>query len=160
MSEDETTAESLPAMFAETIEASIAESGQFVLAVIGDDPDWMFAYTIGNHRRQLPELLIICYDAKVAATILYKIGEIQAARGTAFADGEAVSFGASLPLLIREPVLELVRSDYMHQAGRFLETEEYAVRQVVLPDRKGRYPGHPQCDQPVLVQARTLPRGH
>jgi hypothetical protein len=129
----------------------IAKSGQFILGVFGKPGELWFNYTIGNHERGLPELLIVYPGSKAGyerfGGILNDAGKIQRERGTPFEHGELVSLGGRLPVRIVDATAR-AKAEYTFGVGRYYETDDYQVRQLVVPDRDGRYPGDPLCAEP------------
>ena len=104
-----------------------------------------FAYTIGNALKNLPELLVI---GTSDAGFLNDLSQMMIEAGMPFADGHLVRIGgARLPVkLIRaDPVAQ---DEYTIQAGEFRGHDDYAVMQVLIPDREGRYPGDAGCQEP------------
>lgn len=142
------------------IAANIANHGQHVVCVgcsAGDPADFLpFAYTIGNHGAGLPELLLIGSINEIRVRILNILGQIQRDRGSAFQPGEIVEFTARLPARIVDAG-RTGQAEYAIQAGVCYGTEQLDVRQVLLPDQHGRYPGDSGClppysEQPVLTR--------
>ena len=108
-------------------------------------------YTIGNHAHGLPELLIVDTDLVAFAGVLSRLCKIQRDRKLAFADEERVSIGGKFPLRIVDAG-EIGRTDYATFVGIYYGTRDYDVRQVLLPDTKGRWPDTPGCDLPYAGQ--------
>ena len=137
------------------IEAHISKHGQHVVCVNsseGDPPDFQrFVYTIGNHGAGLPELLLIGESDDLYAGILNILGKVQRERGKPLEHGEMVDFGARLPARVLDAG-QRGRDEFAVQAGVFYGTEAFCVRQIVLPDQNGRYPGDPQCLAPWSAQ--------
>ena len=127
----------------------ITKHGLAVIAV--PDPDGRaptFLYTIGNHERGLPELIWVgTGDPKAFCGVLNHASEIQRERASAFAHGELVSLGGRLPVKIVDATVR-AKADYTFQVGHYYDTEDYQVRQLLAPDRDGRYPGDPLCAEP------------
>lgn len=130
------------------IKADIELYGQHVVGVghsHGDPADFLpFAYTIGNHGVNLPELLVIGGSGELHARILNIVGQTQRERGDAFRHGEMVDFTAALPARIVEAGRKGCE-EYAVQAGVYYGADIFEVRQVLLPDQNGRYPGDPGC---------------
>lgn len=108
-------------------------------------------YTIGNHALGLPELLVVGTVDKAIAGILNALSEIQSNRGTAFTHDELVYVGGKHPLRIVDT------GAYGHQhyacfARIYYATDAVEVRQVLLPDSRGRWPDTPGCDPPYRNQ--------
>jgi hypothetical protein len=137
------------------IREKIAKSGQAVQIVYLTERDRPgarpFMYTIGNHALGLPELLIVDTDLDAFAGVLNRLGKIQRDRKLAFADEERVSIGGKFPLRIVDAG-ELGRTEYATFVGIYYGTQDYDVRQVLLPDTKGRWPDTPGCDLPYANQ--------
>lgn len=143
----------------------IAKSGQAVQIVHlteRDPPESQpFMYTIGNHEHGLPELLIVGTDSEAIADILNRLGKFQRGRRIGFADEERISIGGKFPVRIVDAG-EVGRSQYAAFVGMYYDTQDYEVRQVILPDLQGRWPDTPGCDlpyvrQPVLSRLDRIP---
>lgn len=137
------------------IRASIAKAGQAVQVVYLTERDrpgaQPFMYTIGNHAHGLPELLIVDTDLDAFARVLNRLGKIQRDRKAAFAHEERVSIGGKYPLRIVDAG-DIGRTEYATFVGIYYCTRDYEVRQVLLPDTKGRWPDTPGCDLPYARQ--------
>jgi hypothetical protein len=138
------------------IHRKIARHGQCVQVVYltKDDPPGVhqpFMYTLGNHERGLPELLIVGTTEKVFVDVLNRLGKIQRDRSEALTDGEIVSVGGKYPLRVVDAG-EVGRTQYATFVGIYYETDIYEVRQVLLPDTQGRWPDTPGCDAPYRDQ--------
>ena len=133
----------------------IAASGQAVQIVYLTEHDppgaQPFMYTVGNHQLGLPELLIVDTDLDAFAAVLNRLGRIQRERKRAFADEERVSIGGRFPLRIVDAG-DIGRTHYASFVGIYYDTQDYGVRQVLLPDTKGRWPDTPGCDLPYVKQ--------
>jgi hypothetical protein len=147
--------EKLWAQLRRDIMEKITASGQCVQVVYrteNEPPDKQpFMYTIGNFHHGLPELLIVDTDKTPFANILNRLGEMQRERGRAFADEELVSVGGKFPVRIVDAGI-IGRTKYATFVGIFYGTQNYEVRQVVLPDTQGRWPDTPGCDLPYRRQ--------
>jgi hypothetical protein len=108
--------------------------------------EW-FHYTIGNHGAGLPEILVIGGDQRMTGP-LTDVAKIMRKRGTAFANGELVSLGGKYPVKIVSVSCPEVYDLYTCQVARHYNTENYAVQQMLTPDREGRYADDPQCAEP------------
>jgi Domain of unknown function (DUF4262) len=113
-------------------------------------PNDYFAYTIGNARRGLPELLII--GTTRDGYILNPLSEMMIERGQKFADGEMVECGRKFPFCLID-ANETVKDSYTIQAGEHYGSQDYAVMQVVIPDRDGHFPWQPKCAAPFSLIA-------
>jgi hypothetical protein len=134
--------------FEDAAREAIAKSGQFILGVFGEpDAPW-FNYTIGNYQKGLPELLIVYPGSKKMyerlAGTLNRAGEIQRERGQGFEHGELVSLGGRLPVKIVDATAQ-AKVGYTFGVAHYYGTDDYQVRQIVMPDPDGRYPGDPLC---------------
>jgi len=148
------------------IREKIAKSGQVVQIVYVGELDrpgrQPFMYTIGNHSHGLPELLIVGTDLEVFAGVLNRLGKLQRDRKNAFADEERVSVGGKFPLRIVDAG-EIGRTKYASFVRLYYSTNDYEVRQVLLPDTKGRWPDTPGCDLPYAHQpvlSKLVPTRH
>lgn len=139
----------------ESIRANIEKHGRCVQAVGGSETDppglQPFMYTIGNHALQLPELLIIGTAKPSFAGILNRLSDIQRDRGRAFEHEELVSVGGKFPLRIIDTG-ELGHRKFASFARIYYASETVEVRQVLLPDTRGRWPDTPGCDAPYRDQ--------
>jgi hypothetical protein len=146
--------------FAERIEGDIKRAVPHIVAVMGDGAHLPFAYTIGNTSKDLPELLMIGYhDAGAIGSVLGKLSDAMIEREHAFADGETVNLGGKYPVKIID-ANATAQDKYTIQAGRFYGHEDYDVQQVLVSDRRGRFPDDAQCDAhfqvPVLARQGTI----
>lgn len=103
-----------------------------------------FSYTIGNHLKGLPELLVI---GSSRAFYLNALSRLMISRGHGFDEGELIQLlELMLPLKLVH-VTDLVAWDvYTVQASNFLGHDNYPIMQAVLPDKQGRFP--PECEPP------------
>ncbi len=142
-------------LFLKRIRELIDKHGQYVQAVSVakiDPPDAQpFMYTIGNHEHGLPELLIVGTDQDAFGSIMNRLGKLQRDRGRAFEHEERVNLGGRVSVRILDAG-EMARTRYTKLVGAFYGTEEYEVRQVLVPDTKGRWPDDPTCDKPYSSQ--------
>jgi len=136
--------------------ADIERTGRSVMCVFGGEDTPPFAYTIGNYLNGLPDLLVIgLHDGSFLNDLSQKMIE----RGAAFSDGELIDLGGKHPVKVITATDARARADYTIQAGRFYGFEHYALQQVLIPDKEGRFPDNPDCAQPyaampVLGQGR------
>ena len=110
-----------------------------------------FAYTIGNYEAGLPELLLIGNSGATRGRILNILGDIQRKRRTPFEVGERVDFTAKLPARIIDGGQRAL-DDYVVQACVYYGRWDIPVRQVLLPDQNGIYPGEVGCEPPYSLQ--------
>jgi len=126
------------------IQSNIDRAGQHIFAIFPDADTAGFAYTIGNARLGLPELLIIGNFAPVLmASVLNEVGRRM--RQTDQLPDKDIDIGGAFPIRPRLAGAAARRA-FTIQVGRFLGHEEYAVVQLLLPDPMGLYPGEARCD--------------
>lgn len=140
----------------DTIARHIAQQDRAVISVLDGKP---FSYSIGNALRGLPELLVIGLSPNDATALINEWSN-RMIEHRPFLDGELVDIGGRFPAMAVD-CADHVRSEYTIQAGQYLEREDYAVIQMIVPDRSGRFPGDPACeapfrDIPVLRASRVL----
>jgi hypothetical protein len=131
---------------------NIARTGRHIMGVFPtgaeDDPiNAAFQYTIGNSLKKMPELLIVgMYDDLYAINAL---SQLMIVRGRKFEDGEVVSLGGPFAVCVVD-ASEDVKRRFTIQVARQLCIEDagYAVMQVVLPDKRGRFPWQIGCAAP------------
>jgi hypothetical protein len=140
------------------VQKNIETAGQHVQEVGGDENTPPFLYTIGNHGKNLPEILLIGASGKAFWGILNDLGRIMRERGRAYENGELVDLGGSFPIKMID-VPATVNDKFALQAGRYYETEDYRVQQAVMCDTKGRYPGDKGCDPAYNAQVEHLRSG-
>ncbi len=76
------------------IEDNISGSGRAVIGVGANPP---FSYSIGNHRSNLPELLVIGLSAENACMLINDWSAKMLAQGREFHDGELIDIGGKFP---------------------------------------------------------------
>lgn len=145
----------------ETVRQHIDKYGQHLRMVMltADDPPnaQPFIYTIGNHERGLPELLLIGDVKSPSPEIVNALSEVQRERGRAFDHNELVDYGARLPARLVDAG-RLGREEYAIQVGVFYGIEDFQVRQIVFSDAQGRFPEHPDCDAKYKSQLVLSPQ--
>jgi hypothetical protein len=117
--------------------------GRFILGVFGDE-NLSFSYTIGNHGRGLPELLVI---GPHTGTYLNELSQRMIEREKPFRHGEIINMREKY----RVKVIDATRAaheNYTIQVGQFYESEDYRVQQVILSDTNGKFPGDEGCEEP------------
>ena len=132
--------------FRRTTAAHIERAGRTIIAVFPteEDPGVPFAYTIGNHLKGLPELLVI---GTAQGVFLNTLSHLMIAAGHGFEDGETVRMlGSKEVKLIHASAA--AREEYTIQAGEHFGHDEYEVMQVLIPDKQGRFPGDEDCEEP------------
>jgi hypothetical protein len=136
----------------------IEKHGQFVQRVTGDDETPPFVYSIGNHEQGFPEILIIGNSSVHFASIVNDLGKIQRDRGRAFGDGEMVDLGGTFPAkMIAVP--DVAKELFAYQACQYTGTKDFELRQAVLCDPKGRYPGDADCEAGYMMQTAYIRAG-
>lgn len=127
----------------------IEKAGQSVIGVFGGGAtEPTFSYTIGNTAKGLPELLIFGLHPEEARGVLNMFGRMMRTRAEAFGNMERVSLGeGALPVLMVETD-ERGTDEYARQARVYFGDQDVSVVQVVIPDRQGRFPGQPGCEEP------------
>lgn len=139
----------------ESTRVNISEYGQAIIGVGRGDTSPPFVYSIGNHEKGLPELLLIGGFHGPYVTVVNLIGSIMRDRGTKFTNGEIVDFKAKYPVKLID-ASELAKTEYTVQAGQYYETEDYDVMQILLADPMGVFPDDPACAEafrvPVLLK--------
>ncbi len=130
----------------------IAHTGRSVICVASDlKSSPAFVYTVGNHLHGLPELLMIGWSHTKAGAVLNAISDMAAEVGRAFNSGEEIDVGGDAPLKVIDTSW-VAKEFYTIQAGEYLETQNYRVQQLIVPDHAGRFPGDPQCARPYRDQ--------
>ena len=137
--------------FYKDIHDTIKDHKRFVLAVPDGSP-YAFSYTIGNHERGLPELLVI---GSRRGTYLNEMSERMIKQGKAFDHGEVINTNGKYRIKIINTTHKAHES-YTIQAGVYYKTQNYKVQQIILSDEEGRLPGEVGCapgfaDIPILV---------
>jgi hypothetical protein len=127
--------------------AHIKREGRSIVAVfVADEDDGPpFSYTIGNHLKGLPELLVI---GTPQGFFLNTLSHLMIAAGHGFEDGETVRMlGSKVPVKLIH-ASAAAREEYTIQAGEHFGHDEYEVMQVLIPDKQGRFPGDEDCEEP------------
>ena len=129
---------------------NIKRFGRSVICVSpGEDDDgWPFAYTIGNHIKRLPELLVI---GTSQGSFLNDLSQMMIKTGRPFLNGQLVRLeGARAPIRIIR-ANGAAQADYTIQAGEYFGHQGYAVMQVLIPDDAGRFAGEDGCQPPYSL---------
>lgn len=134
----------IPTTSMAVIQSNIDRTGQHIFAIFPDGDTAGFAYTIGNARLGLPELLIIGnFPPTLMASVLNDVGRRM--RKADQVPDKDIDIGGAFPIRPRLAGAA-ARSAFTIQAGRFLGHDEYAVVQLLLPDPMSLYPGEAGCD--------------
>ena len=125
----------------------IARYGRTIIGVGGGDAgEPPFSYSIGNHLKGLPELLII---GSCQAPYLNEMSRLMIARGRPFDEGELVkTLTLLLPMNAHHVGARVAWDEYCVQAGEHLGHDDYSLTQMVLSDKEGRFPGDDGCQEP------------
>jgi hypothetical protein len=130
--------------FYKSVTETINRVGRIIIGVPGDEDGPGFSYTIGNHLKGVPELLVVGHSH---ADFLNGLSVLMCATGKAFEDGKTINMGGRTPVkVIRANAA--VRDEYTVQAGEYFGHQDYAVMQVLIPDKHGRFPGEDGCEEP------------
>jgi hypothetical protein len=136
------------------IQQTIEKHDRQVLAVGPEGKSPPFFYTIGNHLKNLPELLLIGpWESNMTTDLLNMLSAQMIERNTGFLNGELVNIGGEHSMQVWDTTV-VAKLQYTCQCTEYFGTQAYAVQQVVMPDPKGRYPGdkrlHKRYRVPVL----------
>jgi hypothetical protein len=118
--------------------ALIAQRGMAVNPVMGNPP---FAYSIGQHAKGLPELIVFGIPPAFAAHLLHQIGAHLAAEqaaGRTVGPGTVHLEGYPLPTALIEVPVDAARQ-YATVADEF-SNGQATYLQAVWPDQAGLYP--------------------
>lgn len=138
------------------IEEAIKQHGQLVMGIFATKPGGeSFSYTIGNHEKGLPELLLVGHTGDDIKYVLNLLGEKLRAQGVPFDHGQLVDLGGKYPVIVYNT--DEKAKLYCLQAGFYYRTDKYSVQQVVMCDTEGRYPGDEGCDEPYASQPLLTP---
>jgi hypothetical protein len=134
-------------------DAIAGEHRQFLQGVFPgpSDDEPPFIYTIGNHDLGLAELLLIGFDPYDMVWVLNVAAKVQRDRGRMFEHLETVDGIATMPLRFYDPDPK-VRDLFTIQAGNYHGHQDYAVRQLLLPDKQGRFPDEEGVDPQFQTQ--------
>jgi hypothetical protein len=129
---------------------------QLVLAPTDDDGDPTHGYTVGLCQAYgHPELLIVGLPAVHTEDVLAHAVE-NVARGRRYAPGEQATDLFPSATAVMRRVGEAHFGEYLAHAVHHYGATDFAVLQIVFPDRAGRYPWDTGADlrmklvQPVL----------
>lgn len=135
----------------EAIKQKIAEMGRVIVLQEGSKKERPYYYTIGNHEKGLPELLLIGkIQEDYGVKILTDLSNVLNERGVAFADGEHYNMGGPHDVLIYNTTV-VAQIQYTVQTGLYYGHKDYSVQQVVLPDPNGKYPTDKVCHRDYKV---------
>lgn len=117
-----------------------------------------YAHTAGLRAGlRHPELAVASLDPVHSSGLLIAAA-VRAAQGRPLDDGTEMTGPADFPLRARD--VSRVRSPLAFAGPGRLAGERVPVRQLLIPDNAGRFPGGPGCDPLVAaVQQATVPAG-
>ena len=130
------------------ISKCIRRYGWQLQGVMGDEDNFPFIYSIGNQEVGLPELLMIGSHRDGSA--LNALCKIMRENNRPFENGELIDWGGKFPLKSINAGDE-AKDKYTLFVGAYYRTDEYAVQQVLMPDRFGRYPDDLRCEYPYCL---------
>ena len=145
------------------MQALIAQYGMAVNPVMGNPP---FAYSVGQHAKGLPELIVFGVPPAFAGPLLYQLAEhleAEHAAGRAIGPGNVDLEGYQMPTALIEVPVEAARQ-YATVADEF-SNGQATYLQAVWPDRAGLFPWQPGFDpnyseqQPVIGTPPVAPAG-
>jgi len=110
------------------------EMGQWMVIGVGGDP--IFTYTVGLHHKNLPELIMVGLNPNIAMHILNDCGHMMVDNGP-FKHGTQIDELANMPTIIVDVEQ---KQDYAIQAFNHYKHWDFKLQQLVMPDRKGRFP--------------------
>jgi hypothetical protein len=144
------------------VRANIDAHGQHVWIVVplkdGPPGEFPFAYTVGNHERGMPELLVTGPVSSDMGRWLNYLGEMQRERNQGFEEGEIVRFDHGLALKMADAGSR-GRNECAIGVSAFFDTDSFDLLQVLVGDTAGRFPDDPGFTddpyyrQPILRQA-------
>jgi hypothetical protein len=130
--------------FEDEARENIATCGQHIMAVFASPDELWFSYTIGNHEKKLPELLIVhpagMSYLNIGAAVLNRAGDLQRERGRPFEHGELVTLQEGRPPMLLVDASARAKTDYTFGIERYYGTDAYQVRQILYPDKVPRRP--------------------
>ena len=136
----------------EDISKHIEEVGQSIISVMPDASHPLgFHYTVGNHSRGKPELLVLGnFDPSQITWLLNDLSSRM--RERSFDNDEMINLGGKGNLWIIN-AKESVKEDFTVAVGTHYKTQDYSVQQVIICDENGNFPPNceePYCDIPIL----------
>lgn len=111
--------------------------------------DATFAYTVGNHGRGLPELVVFGQHPAVAGEVLRGVTDRLLAEPAPGAGDEVAGVLAGMPVRLRAVVPHWAREYALAAFDHYRVDEPAAIPclQVVVPDLAGRFQGEPGYDR-------------
>lgn len=136
------------------VRGDIKRCGQCVIYV-GDGPR-SFHYTVGRHARGLPELLLAApLDPETGMRLLNTLDKTML---EPLPSDSKVDLGGRYPVIVIDATAASVKDQYTCIAGAYFGHDDYAVQQILMCDRKGRFPGEAGCDSRFAAQPILGPR--
>src|SRR5258708_22779378 len=131
----------------------IQEHGRWILYVFPTDNTEgpPFAYTIGNHEKGLPELLVVGTEK---GGFLNDLSAIMVNRGKQFADGEIVDLGGTFPGKVVDANPD-VRERCTIQVGQYTAMRRMQFRKFSIQTRKAGSHTMPPATNPLRATAPT-----
>lgn len=108
--------------------------GKWAVMAVDDE----FAYTIGLHLKNLPELIMIGLNPEMSMYILNDCADMMVANGP-FNHGTQIDELANMPTIIIDVPDEL-KKEYTGQAFNHYGHWDFKLQQLVMPDEKQRFP--------------------
>lgn len=119
--------------------ADYVEVGQWMIIGVGDsNKEPTFTYTVGLHHKNLPELIMVGLNPELAMYILNDCGDMMVDNGP-FKHGTQIDELANMPTIIID-VPKVQKQDYAIQAFNHYKHWDFKLQQLVMPDKKGRFP--------------------
>lgn len=134
------------------ITTGIEEHGRKILVVEGDNKHHPFYYTIGNHLKGAPELLLIgAFEAGYATMVINMLSDHAVQEKRPFINGQKVRTNEkALPMQIWDTTV-IAKLEYTRLVSEYYQHKDYIVQQVIIPDPKGHYPTDKRCHKRYRV---------
>jgi len=111
-----------------------------------------FAYTVGLHSQNLPELIMVGLPSDVSHGILNAVGRAATNVG-GFMHGNIIEKTSSHPITVIDA---LDKEEYATQVYAHYRTWDFKLQQLVVPDTKGRFPWDEDYDKILLAPQLIL----
>lgn len=135
----------------QAIAGMISQKGRAIITVQAEGTFKAFGYTVGNHLKGYPELLLINAPTENDYDLLLNsLSKQVITRKRAFVDGEPLKRNKFLKGMVYD-CHDQAKGQYTWQAGQYFEGEDYRVQQVVLADEKGLMPMDARCNPKFQV---------
>ena len=117
-----------------------------------------FAYTVGLHKTfGAPELIVVGLPHNVMGHILNDLGERIKSGGTLPVGEPILGILEGYPVRLREVRSPDSYREHVGYALWFNQGYDFALQQVLWPDRDGRFPGDPDADPATTALQLRLP---